>query len=117
MVHLYFSRFQAATNQLNEANASALEGIKIEEKLVADSPANARARNTLAQLNAQLGKTYAALAAANSNFKEQWRAAKEAYQKSLVIYQEMKSNGMLSGADASKPDEIAREIVKCDSAL
>ena len=121
LTYLYLSRFQAEIKELNDAISSALEGIKIEERLVADSPANASARNTLAQLDAQLGKTYAALASAvpesGTPAKEQWRAAKEAYQKSLVIYHEMKSNGMLTGADASKPDEIAREIAQCDAAL
>ncbi len=29
----------------------------------------------------------------------------------------MKSKGKLSGIDASKPDEIAGEIAKCDAAL
>ena len=48
---------------------------------------------------------------------EQWRAAKEAYQKSHDIYKDMKSKGTLNGADASKPDELAKEIAKCDEAL
>jgi hypothetical protein len=29
----------------------------------------------------------------------------------------MKSKGTLSGADATKPDELAKEIAKCDAAL
>ena len=57
--------------------------------------------------------------AGTSNVKqnEQWRAAKDAYQKSLDIYQDMKSKSTLSGADAGKPDELAKEIAKCDAAL
>jgi hypothetical protein len=45
------------------------------------------------------------------------REARAWYQKSLDIYQDMKSRGTLSGADTSKPDEIAKEIAKCDAAL
>ena len=29
----------------------------------------------------------------------------------------MKSKGTLSGADASKPDDLAKEIAKCDAVL
>jgi hypothetical protein len=29
----------------------------------------------------------------------------------------MKSNATLSGADANKPDELAKEIAKCDTSL
>jgi hypothetical protein len=35
----------------------------------------------------------------------------------LDIYQDMKSNGTLKGADAGKPDELAKEIAKCDAVL
>jgi eukaryotic-like serine/threonine-protein kinase len=121
LIYLYLSRFQADSNQLNDAIGSALEGVKIEEKLVADAPTNMSARNNLAQLHAQLGKTYAAMAATilkpDPKAREHWRAAKEAYQKSFDLYQDMKTRGTLSPADATKPDEIAREIAKCDAAL
>jgi len=103
----------------NGAIDSALEGIRIDEVLVAASPTNASARNTLALLDSQLGASHAALAAKAGASKqtEHWRAAKDADQKSLDIYQEMKSKGTLSGADANKPDELASELAKCDAAL
>jgi hypothetical protein len=104
---------------LNGAVDSALQGIKIDEALVAASPANATARNTLAQLYSQLGASHAALAmkAGASKQTEHWQAARDAYQKSLGIYQDMKGKGTLSGADAGKPDEVAREVARCDAAL
>ena len=83
--------------------------------LVASSPTNASARTTLALLYRQLGDSHAALGAKGS--KQQWSAAKDAYQKALDIYQDMKSKGTLSGVDAAKPDELAKEIAKCDAAL
>ncbi len=117
--YLALSRFQSQADDLNGAVDSALQGIKIDEVLVAASPTNASARNTLAQLDGQLGATHAALAARAGGARqtEQWHAAKEAYQKSLDIYQDMKTKGTLSGADAGKPDEIAKEIARCDAAL
>jgi len=114
--YLSLSRFQSQADDLTGANESANQGIKIDEVLVAASPTNSTARNTLAQLYSQLGASQAALAEKGRQM-EHWRAAKDAYQKSLDIYQDMKSKGTLSGADDAKPDEIAREIARCDAAL
>jgi eukaryotic-like serine/threonine-protein kinase len=117
--YLLLSRFQSQANDLNGAVDSANQGIKIDEALVASSSTNVSARNTLAQLDSQLGASHAALATKSGAGKQnaQWQAAKDAYQKSLDIYQDMKSKGTLSGADAGKPDELAKEIAKCDVAL
>jgi non-specific serine/threonine protein kinase/serine/threonine-protein kinase len=118
-VYLVTSRFQSEAKDLNGAINSALQGIKIDEALVAASPTNATARSTLAQLYSQLGASHAALATrVNAGEQaEQWRAARDAYQKSLDIYQGMKGEGTLSSADAGKPDEVLGQIAKCDAAL
>lgn len=117
--YLLLSRFQSQANDLNGAVDSATRGIKIPEVLVAASPTNSGARNTLAQLDSQLGACHAALGARNGTGKgsERWLAARDAYQKGLDIYQDMKSKGTLSGSDASKPDALAKEIAKCEAAL
>lgn len=117
--YLSLSRFQSQADDLNGAVDSANQGIKIDEVLVAASPTNASARNTLALLNSQLGSSHATLAAKASGGKQtgEWQAAKDAYQKSLDTYQDLKSKGALKGADANKPDEIAKEIAKCDQVL
>jgi tetratricopeptide (TPR) repeat protein len=113
--YLALSRFQVKASDLDNAVDNAQQGIKIDEVLVAVSPTNASARTTLAQLYRQLGDSHAALGAKGN--KQQWSAAKDAYQKGLDIYQDMKSKGTLRGADANKPDELAKEIAKCDAAL
>ena len=117
--YLSLSRFQPKGGDLDGAVDSAIQGIKIDEALVASSPTNASARNTLALLYSQLGASHAALAtrAGTSKQTAPWQAAKDSYQKSLDIYQDMKSNGTLKGADAGKPDELAKEIAKCDAVL
>jgi non-specific serine/threonine protein kinase/serine/threonine-protein kinase len=117
--YLLLSRFQSQANDLNGAVDSANQGIKIDEALVASSSTNVSARNTLAQLDSQLGASHAALGTKSGAGKQnaQWQAAKDAYQKSLDIYEDMKSKGTLSGADAGKADELAKEIAKCDAAL
>jgi hypothetical protein len=48
---------------------------------------------------------------------DNWRAAKDSSQKSLDLWQDMKSKERLNGADASKPDEASREIAKSDTGL
>ena len=119
--YLALSRVQVDLDDPAGAVASAVEGIKIDEALVADSPADVSAQNTLALLYTQLGAAHAKGAAKadepKESQREHWRNAKEAYGKSLEIYQAMKTKGTLAGADAKKPDEIAAEIAKCDEAL
>ncbi len=113
--YLALSRFQVKANDLSGAVARAQQGIKIDEELVASSPTNVSARNTLALLYRQLGDSHEALGAKGS--RQSWSAAKDAYQKALDIYQDMKNKGTLTPADASKPDELAKEIAKCEAAL
>lgn len=117
LVYLAVSRFRFDTKDFEAAATSAAEGIKIDERLVADTPKNASARNTLAQLYAQLGKIDVARASTDAKTKDEWIAAKEAYQKALTLYEEMKAKGTLSGADRDKPDELTVEIAKCEAAL
>jgi eukaryotic-like serine/threonine-protein kinase len=118
-VCLAMSQVQAQTGDLSSAVESDLQGIKIDEALLTTSPVNALARNTLAQLYDKLGGYDAQLAAKMTDGKqiEEWHAAKVAYEKSLGLYQDMKNKGTLSAADASKPDELAKDIAKCDLAL
>jgi hypothetical protein len=49
--------------------------------------------------------------------RESWRQAREWYQHSLEQWQGMQAQGKLSSADASRPEEVSREIAKCDVML
>lgn len=113
--YLAFGRYQFKSGDVSNSIKAYLTGIKIDEVLVATSPTNASARTTLALLDKQLGDSRAALGAKGN--PTQWSAAKDAYQKALDIYVDMKNKGTLSGADSTKPDELAKEIAKCDAAL
>lgn len=121
VVYLATSRFQSESGDAEGATASAVAGIQITEALVAASPKNAGAQNTLAQLYSQLGASHAkwALKVERSTDlrTEHWRQAKDAYTKSLNVYQAMKGKGILGEADANKPTELADEIAKCEDAL
>lgn len=118
--YLAASKFDLQSGDLNNAVKSAAEGTKIEEALVTASPTNATARNTLALLYTQLGASEAKLASepqtSVAGKNENWRAAKDAYQKSLAILNRMKPPGTLAPADA-KAAEVAKEIALCDRQL
>ena len=53
----------------------------------------------------------------NARQVQQWREARSWYEKSLSMYQDMKSRGMLIGTDVKMPDQVAGEIAKCDAVL
>jgi tetratricopeptide (TPR) repeat protein len=46
-----------------------------------------------------------------------WREARGWYQKGLELFQNLRQRGLLSGGPAAKPEEVIREIAKCDAAL
>jgi non-specific serine/threonine protein kinase/serine/threonine-protein kinase len=119
-----YLRMSMALSGFGDATAAidnVRQAIKICEALVAANPKNASASNTLALSYTQLGKFYTSLASkagiAAGKQTEQWHEAKASFQKALSIYQDMKNQNTLNATDASKPDEIAKEIAKCDAAL
>ena len=52
---------------------------------------------------------------ASSDSLEDWRQARSWYQKSLDVLQDLKTHATLRGADASKPEELSKEIARCDA--
>jgi serine/threonine protein kinase len=111
---------------LNTADtARALENFRqalpLIESLSAQSPMNALKRRDLALTYLGLGAAQTKLASkkmiSTDQQKEHWNEARAWYQKSSGIWQEMRSKGTLRGADSGKPDEVAREIIRCDAAL
>ena len=55
-------------------------------------------------------------ASTRSSDKDSLREACAWYQKSRDIWQDMKDKGTLSSADGDKPDELSKEIARCDAA-
>jgi eukaryotic-like serine/threonine-protein kinase len=114
-------RFQNEIDEFERAIASLAEGIRIEEALVRDSPADVSVHTTLALLYNQLGLTHAKWAAkpglSRADSDEHWSGAQEAFGKCLAVYEGLKTAGKLAAADAKKPDELAGEIAKCEAAL
>lgn len=119
--HLATSRFDVERKEPESAVRNAQEGIRLTEALVADSPTNASAWNTLALLYRQLGHSEAQWTESSSvtdaEKKQHWQEAKGSYEKTLALYEEMKTKGTLSGADAGKIEELRGEIAKADEAV
>jgi len=68
----------------------------------------------VAAIHAALGAS-ANLSAAEK--REHWRTAREMYARSLGVWQDMQTRGILTAEDAAKPEELARNIARCDASL
>jgi len=49
--------------------------------------------------------------------RQHWRTARNLYARSLEVWQDMQKRGILTAEDRTKPQEVAREIARCDAAL
>jgi eukaryotic-like serine/threonine-protein kinase len=49
--------------------------------------------------------------------REYWRTARDLYAQSLDVWQDIRKRGILTAEDATKSQELAREIERCDAAL
>jgi eukaryotic-like serine/threonine-protein kinase len=86
-----------------------------------EEPANANHRSLKAQAYRYLGDTYAMLATATrdsaTEITQHWAAAREMFQCSLTIYEDMRSRGILSAPNSRHLEKVAGEISRCDAAL
>jgi serine/threonine protein kinase/tetratricopeptide (TPR) repeat protein len=91
------------------------------EKSFAVSPTDEIAHFRIANVQAELGKGHAALAADGrtpmQNRLSHWREARSWLQKSQRIYKTFLDAGKLSGDDAARQDVVIEEIAKCDAAI
>lgn len=99
---------------LRQGNATgALEmshkALPLAEAAVKRSATNQKARTSLALRYLEAGRIQAALS--------HWSEARALNQKSLAIWQDLRTRGMLIAPHAGKPAEAAREIARCDAAL
>ncbi|MGH8100787.1 MAG: protein kinase domain-containing protein [Chthoniobacterales bacterium] len=104
--------------------ASAVEECRTTVSLLRETredPANSNHRSLKAQAYRYLGEAYAALAAATEGSTAQvtqlWTAARDMFQQSFGICEDMHNRGILAPPDTPQIDEVAGEIAKCDAAL
>ena len=89
------------------------------EELVKQSPSNARLQTRLAlrleeqgQLSTQLAQRSKSGEAASN-----WRASRDPLARSLEIWSSLRDQNKLGRLDSGKPEEVTREIAKCDAAI
>ncbi len=91
------------------------------ERYLAANPTNMMIRRNLATAYSKLGKVHAMLASdTKTTFNgrtNHWREARVWYQRSLDMWLDIRSRGKLMQKDASKPEEVGREIYNCDAAI
>lgn len=88
-------------------------------ELVSESAGNEVLKFRMAMIFENLGRGYAGLAEKKPgrDSPENWRTARDYFQKSYDIYKGFRDEGKTTGSDALKVDEIGAEIAKCDEAL
>ncbi len=112
--HLAVIRTQAATIVAKTGDATqALRELHqaqaVLEPLGRADPSNQQIRGSLASVEAGLGHAQAR--------RGHWREARQRFASSQRFWLEMRRRGSLAGAQAALPEELAREIARCDEAL
>jgi non-specific serine/threonine protein kinase/serine/threonine-protein kinase len=114
-MYVSLGRLLGKIHKTDNAREYLAKAIQLAEQAASSDPENAQARRD----EAEAFLAMADLCASEGKRKrfDEWQEARSWYQKSLNIYEDMKTHGTLSGADAGKPDQLGKEIAKCDAAL
>ncbi len=91
-----------------EALSGYLKALEIRERLAAASPETPNGRAITAKLYESLGDYY---------FSQDSKQAKNRYDQSLAIWQELQRAGTILESDAKKPAEVREKIEKCEPRL
>ena len=89
------------------------------EKLLEASPNDEIVRYRIAFTEETLGMGYSLLASDKKKNQslENWKTARDHFQKSYQIYKWSRDEGKTVGTDASVVDKVAEDIAKCDAAI
>ena len=97
------------------------KSLAIRERLSTDDAPNVQLRRDLARAYSKLGGACAALASTGatpvSRQIERWHQAQSWYQKSLNIWLDLRSRGLLSGNDGQQADSAIQDLEKTKMAL
>jgi hypothetical protein len=84
-------------------------------------PGNAAIRSFFGDTYSDLAEAQATLAASQATPTEQrgerWRSARNLYGKSLEIWLDLQQRKTLGQPDGGKPEEVSRQIARCEEAL
>jgi len=117
-----YARLGLAQAKLGNGSAAQEQCDKAAKLLLsaANDPANAMARRVRAIAFGDLGEAYATLATNNGSrdsAKQEWRAARDMYQRSLNVLQELQKSGILDADEIPEVDNTGRKLADCEAAL
>ena len=117
-----YARLGLAQAKLGDGSAAQEQCDKAAKLLLsaANDPANAMARRVRAIAFGDLGEAYATLATNNGSrdsAKREWRAARDMYQRSLNVLQELQKSGILDADEIPEVDNTRRKLADCEAAL
>jgi hypothetical protein len=108
------------TANLNGAQLLMRQAVSLAESASKKSPDSKKYQSHLAQRYYDLGAIDAQIAKSmhsSSDAKDGLVEARQFFQRSLDVWQDLRAKGKLSGIDAHKPDEVARAIMASDLVL
>ncbi len=92
-----------------EALRELRQALAVLEPLASANPSNQMLRASLANAHTGLAKVEARLG--------HWREARSWFERSREVWLDLRERGATTGSEAALPDELAREIARCDAAL
>ena len=109
--------------RLGERGAALAESSRAIELLegIAPDPASGTRSSLRGQVYMRIAAAYAALGASGQLAEEErrghWQTARDLYAQSLDVWLDMQKRGILTAEDGTKPQEVARELARCDASL
>jgi tetratricopeptide (TPR) repeat protein len=116
-MYVNFGSLQTRNGQTSVAANYFRKAIELAEESSRIDPQNVLVRSGLARAYEGMAVLSMASAADPTEKTSGLREALDWYQKSLNIYEDMKRNGTLSGADAGRPGDLGTKIATCAAAL
>ncbi|HVF72781.1 MAG TPA: protein kinase [Chthoniobacterales bacterium] len=106
-----------AQNDWAGARQALEKSVALAEDVSKQAPTNARFRARLALRYSELGRLHLQIAQSNPpDPKAEWERAREYLGKSAAIWDDLRQKKILMPADATKPEEVARDIALCNAA-
>ena len=117
-----YARLGLAQAKLGNGSAAQEQCDKAAKLLLsaANDPANAMARRVRAIAFGDLGEAYATLATNNGSrdsAKQEWRAARDMYQRSLSVLEDLQKRGILDAEEIPEVDNTGRKLADCEAVL
>jgi tetratricopeptide (TPR) repeat protein len=109
--------------RLGERAAALAESVRALALLdgIAPDPASGTRSSLRGQVYMRIAAAHAALGASGrlgaAERQQHWQTARDLFNQSLTVWQDMQRRGILTAEDRTKPEEITRELARCDAAL